>query len=116
MGSVDIADQLSIFYRPDHCIHNGKWWWSTLFGAIGVILTNSYVLYTKMCDDGEVPIMFQYSNYNFLQVVGTYWLNPDIVDQVSINLKKSNPLSSPSRTTVSALTNDSVSTPIAKCR
>ena len=69
-----------------------------------------------MCDDDNVPMKFRYSHYNFLQEVGTYWLNPDIADQVSIDERKSNPLSSPFGSTVSALTNDSISTPIAKRR
>ena len=43
-----------------------------------------------------------------------HWLNPDIADQVSIDERKTNSLSSPSESTISALTNDSVSTPIAK--
>ena len=43
-----------------------------------------------------------------------YCLNPNIADQVSVDLKKSNPLSSLSGSIVSALTNDSVSTPLAK--
>ena len=45
-----------------------------------------------------------------------YLLYPDIVNQVSIDERKNNPLSSPSGLTisVSALTNDSVSTPTTK--
>ena len=115
MGSVDIADQLRVFCRPDHWIRNRKWWWSILFWALGVILTNSYVLYIKICDDKGLGVKWRQSHYEFLQEVGMYWLNPDIADQVSVDFRKtSNPLSSPSGSTVLALTNDSVSTPVAK--
>ena len=101
MGSVDIADQLRVFYRPDHWIRNRKWWWSILFWAFGVILTNSYVLYTKMCDDNNVRPKYQYSHYNFLQEVSTYWLNPEIGE--AIDESTTNPLSSPSGSAVSLL-------------
>ena len=74
MGSVDIADQLRVFYHLDHWICNRKWWWSILFWAFCVILTNLYILYTKMfdVDNDNVPKKFQYSNCHFLQEVGMY--------------------------------------------
>ena len=62
MGSVDIADQLRVFYRLDHWICNRKWWWSILFWALGVILTNSYVLYTKICDEEGLGIKWRHSH------------------------------------------------------
>ena len=76
MGSVDVADQLRVFYRLDHWLRNRKWWWSIVFWAIGVILTNSYVLYTKMCDEDNIPPQDRISHYNFLREIGMYWLNP----------------------------------------
>jgi preprotein translocase subunit SecY len=54
MGSVDVANQLRVFYRLNHWLSNRKWWWSILFWVISVILTNFYVLYTKMCDKDKV--------------------------------------------------------------
>ena len=47
-----------------------------MFWAIGVILTNSYVLYTKMCDEDNIPPQNRYSHYDFLKEIGMYWLNP----------------------------------------
>ena len=64
-----------------------------------------------MYNDNNVPKKFWYSHYNFLQEVGIYWLNPNIANQVWIYERKTNPSSSPSGLTVSALTNDSSSTP-----
>ena len=40
MGNVDIADQLRGSYRFDHWMLKRKWWWSMLFWAFQVLLTN----------------------------------------------------------------------------
>ena len=45
MGSVDPVDQLRGSYRLDTSIRNRKWWWSIMFWSIGVMLTNSYIMY-----------------------------------------------------------------------
>ena len=57
MGNVDIvADQLCVFYRLDHWMQNKKWWWSItiMFWSLDVTLTNSYVVYSTMCDKNGV--------------------------------------------------------------
>ena len=76
MGNIDIADQLRLNYCMDHWLCNREWWWSILFWALGVILTNSYILYTKICDKEEVPKKSRYTHYKFLKEVGMYWMNP----------------------------------------
>ena len=35
MGSVNVADQLRMKYRPDLWMHNSKWWWSIFLLVIG---------------------------------------------------------------------------------
>ena len=45
MGSVDLADQLRLQYRPDRLIRNRKWWWSIFLWGLGTSVTNAYVLY-----------------------------------------------------------------------
>ena len=49
MGNVDVGDQLRNYYRFDHFIRKRKWWWSIWMWAVGVCLTNSYVLYKRYC-------------------------------------------------------------------
>ena len=45
MGSVDLADQQQETYCIDKGVRNRKLWWSILFWSIGVMITNSYVIY-----------------------------------------------------------------------
>ena len=47
MGNVDIADYMRGSYRFDHWMQKRRWWWSILFWAFKVLLTNSYILYKK---------------------------------------------------------------------
>ena len=81
MGNVDIADQLRAFYRIDTWLQNRKWWWSILFWAIGVILTNSYLLYVKVCKEECVKKEEHITHYDFLKEVGSYWLNPELIEK-----------------------------------
>ena len=67
-----------------------------------------------MCDDNNVRPKYRYSHYNFLQEVGTYWLNPEIGE--AIDESSTNPLSSPTGSAVSLLTTDSVSSQSSKRR
>lgn len=55
MGDVDLADQLRGNYRPDRWIRNRKWWWAMMFWGWGVLLTNAYITYCKVCDDEGIP-------------------------------------------------------------
>ena len=48
IGSVDLADQLRGSYCLDKNTRNCKWWWSIMFWSIGVMLTNSYIMYMKV--------------------------------------------------------------------
>ena len=50
MGGVDIADQLRLQYRPERWMRQPKWWWSIFLWALGVAVTNAYVLYCKIYD------------------------------------------------------------------
>ena len=115
MGSVDVADQLRVFYRLDHWLRNRKWWWSVLFWAIGVILTNSYVLYTKMCDEDGVPTQNRYSHSNFLKEIGMYWLNPSYMKQKNPAVYNNADTFMSPESNVSDITTDSATT-TSTCR
>ena len=56
-------------------------WLSIFFWAVSVILTNSYVLYTKMCDEDNVKKSDCYTRYDFLKEVGMYWMNSNYCAQ-----------------------------------
>ena len=104
MGDIDIADQLRLHYHMDHWLRNRKWWWSILFWALGVILPNSYILYTKLCDKEEVPKKNRYTHYKFLREVGMYWMNPKYMEKkggATIDCTKG--LFSPSASSISSI-------------
>ena len=107
MGNVDIADQLRAMYRIDHWLRNRKWWLAILFWAIGVIFSNSYVLYTTICDKEEVKKKLRLTHYEFLAEIGTYWMNPLLAEQEYGRTDLSKDVMSPSASTVSTLTTDS---------
>ena len=48
MNDVDATNQLQSSYRMDHWMRKHKWWWSIMFWAVGVTLTNSYLIYKKL--------------------------------------------------------------------
>ncbi len=50
MGRVDVGDQLRNSYRFDHWMRKRKWWWSFWMWYMGMLLTNSYLLYKKYCE------------------------------------------------------------------
>ena len=75
-----------------------------LFWAFGVILTNSYVIYTTFCDEEGVKPKHRLSHYEFLEEVGTYWMNPELMEsRDDIDYGKQNSSLSP---TISTLTPD----------
>ena len=45
MGGVGIADNPRSYYRIYLGVRKRKWWWYILFWAVGVILTNGYIIY-----------------------------------------------------------------------
>ena len=106
MGDVDIADQLRVFYRMDHWLRNVKWWWSILFWALGVILTNSFIIYKKICE--EEGIEPKYNHYEFLKEVGMYWLNPQLMEKETVALNYSNRGFTSPTSTISSITMDSL--------
>ena len=63
MNDVDAADQLRGSYRMDHWMRKRKWWWSIMFWAVGVTLTNSYLIYKKLCEEENKQPAF--SHYKF---------------------------------------------------
>ena len=52
---LDIAYQLRGIYWFNHWLRNRKWWWSILFWAIGVVLTNAYAMYVTVCEEYDIP-------------------------------------------------------------
>ena len=74
MGEVDVGDQLRLMYRFDYWLLNRKWWWSVWFWNMGMLITNSYILYTKFYKmHGRDP---KYSHYNYCCQVAMAWINP----------------------------------------
>ena len=74
------------------------------------MLTNSYVLYTTMCDADGIENRNRLSHYDFLQEIALYWMNPDTVSNTTdntVNVSFAN-ISSPSgMSTISQLTTES---------
>mmetsp|Transcript_24190 Transcript_24190/g.55012 ORF Transcript_24190/g.55012 Transcript_24190/m.55012 type:complete len:290 (-) Transcript_24190:221-1090(-) len=74
MGEVDVGDQLRLVYHFDYWLHNRKWWWSVWFWNMGMLITNSYILYTKFYKmHGRDP---KYSHYKYCCQVVMAWINP----------------------------------------
>lgn len=67
MGGVDIANKLRGVYWLDWWICNRKWWWSIMFWAIGVLLTNSYIVYVNYNISIEKEKKKLLSHYNLLK-------------------------------------------------
>eukprot|EP00536_Pseudo-nitzschia_multiseries_P006155 jgi/Psemu1/14601/gm1.14601_g len=97
MEGVDIADQLRglqlllLFFafglnqlnsqfQKEINMWNCKWWWSILFWAIEVLLTNAYTLYLAVCKEAGVKKPWYSVGYDFRRAVGEYWVSPDAVD------------------------------------
>jgi hypothetical protein len=71
MNNVDISDQLRNVYRWDHWMRKRKWWWSLMFWAFQVMITNAYITYSKYM---KMMRMVPLSHYQFLQKVTTVWI------------------------------------------
>ena len=112
MGDVNIADQLRVFYHLDHWMQNKKWWWSIMFWSLGVTLTNSYVIYTTMCDKDGAKKKDRYTHSEFLEEVALYWMNPEVSNHENSSVYTTTStairaMGSPTGSTISAITADS---------
>ena len=81
MGGVDISDQLRGVYRCDRFVRNRKWWWSLLFWSNGVLLTNSYKLYLRVCKEEGVKVPQYKEQYQFRKAIAEYWINPELIQK-----------------------------------
>lgn len=63
MNAVDIADQLRNNYRMDHWLQQRKWWWSIFIWGVGVLLTNSYVVYRGVMEINNIPVGQRLTHY-----------------------------------------------------
>ena len=77
MGSVDLADQLRETYRVDNGVRNRKWWWSILFWAIGVMLTNAYIIYITINLKKGKNKKDLFSHHDFRKEIALAWINPN---------------------------------------
>jgi len=80
MNSVDVADQLRNNYRMDHWLRQRKWWWSIFLWGLGVLLTNSYVIYCKVQEMADVPKHKRLTHCDFLHSVATAWIDKEEMD------------------------------------
>ena len=56
MGWVDVADQLRNYYRQDKNMRNRKYWWPIYQWASGVMATNAFIIYQRVCDKRKVHL------------------------------------------------------------
>ena len=76
MGQVEVGDQLRNYYRFDHWLRKRKWWWSFWMWTMGMLLTNSFLLYKKYCEVHKLKL--KYTHYEFVCNVAKAWLNVSI--------------------------------------
>ena len=78
MNSVDLADQLRTWYRPDGLwIKQKKWWWNIFIWCMGQAVVNAYLVYKKVCEDEKKKPM---THLDFHVAVATAWCKtPKIV-------------------------------------
>jgi hypothetical protein len=78
MNSVDRADQLRHYYRPDGLwFRMRKWWWSVFLWALGQAKVNAYVAYVAVCKGaGKKPM----THLDFHVAIVTAWCTtPELV-------------------------------------
>jgi len=75
MGRVDIGDQLQHYYRFDHFMRKRKWWWSFWMWSMGMLLTNTYIVYKRFHEVHKSKQV--YSHYEFVCSVARAWLQPE---------------------------------------
>ena len=78
MNSVDIADQLRMWYRPDGLwIKQKKWWWNIFIWCMGQAVVNAYLMYKAVCAEEKKKPM---THLAFHVAVATAWCKtPKIV-------------------------------------
>ena len=77
MGNVDLADQLRNHYRYDTSWHrNRKWWWSIWWWGFQVMLTNSYIVYTKFHKLHKTEKLMV-SHYDYIKLIAIAWIDPE---------------------------------------
>lgn len=78
MNSVDQADQLRMWYRPDGLwIRQKKWWWNIFIWCMGQAVVNAYLVYKAVCAEEKKKPM---SHLDFHVAVATAWCkSPKIV-------------------------------------
>ena len=74
MGGADIADQLRGAYRFDKWMRNFKWWHSIFWWGFQTLMINSFRAYCRYCEDNHVKAM---SHYNFQNMIGHVWMEPN---------------------------------------
>jgi hypothetical protein len=90
MNDVDISDHLRTIYEFDHWLRNKKWWWAIFLYAMGVLLTNAYLVYCSVLEEAGVERRLRKTHYQFLLDVATSWIDlkePDIRDVFKASAK-----------------------------
>jgi hypothetical protein len=77
MGNVDIADQLRGTYDFKHWLRNRKWWWSIWNWGLGVLITNSYIMYVKVNEEEGVQKKNMLSHHDYRRAIAVYLINPE---------------------------------------
>ena len=73
-----------------------------LFWYMGVLLTNSYKLYLKMCtEEGVKPLHKE--QYQFRKAIAEYWINPELVISEKESKKRKFKIEIPSLSTFSTI-------------
>ena len=113
MGSVDLADQLQRNSHINIGVRNKKWWWSNIFWSIGVMLTNSYIIYVEVDMSNRVEKRDLISHHAFHRAIALAWINPTeyrgkcTTRIATISTRNSSKRQSSSVSTASSITMDS---------
>ena len=75
MGNVDVEDQLRSNYSYDIGVRNRQQWWSLWSWALGLMLVNSYIMYTKLHLSHGQQKKDLLSHYDFRRAIAIYWTN-----------------------------------------
>ena len=75
MGNEDVAEQLRGSYHLDLHVNNRKWWWSIMYWALGVILTNAYIVYRLVHNEEGTLKSEILSHHDFNKEVAFAWIS-----------------------------------------